>query len=88
MLYDIKYCVTFGDVWYAQRILDKTYGKQAKICVNILQYLLKIMRMPAHNSPIRADTSLTYHSCGSSNINPTMVVHRCTMAKTHMGVPL
>ena len=33
MLYDIKYCVTFGDVWYAQRILDKNPRIVGKICV-------------------------------------------------------
>ena len=42
MLYDIKYSVTFGDVWYAQRILDKNLRKASK---NLREYIT----VPAKN---------------------------------------
>ena len=38
MLYDIKYCVTFGDVRHAQRILDKNLriaGKNLRIYITV-----------------------------------------------------
>ena len=55
-----------------QRKLDENSRIAGKNLVYTLQYLLKILRMPVHNSPIRAisgGTGLNYHSCGSFNIS-------------------
>ena len=75
----------------AQRKLGVNPQTAGKNLVYTLQYPLKIMQMPVHNSPIPAisgGTGLNYHSCRSFNINRCTSTYVRTMAKTHMGMPL